>query len=88
MARESGDGQPCPKRSLLASSGEARPSSMVGPSRRELSSGTYPDSSLHRPPPPRDPEHDPHLPLSGSSGHRRRLEAERRWDENRAREDV
>ncbi|KAE8767140.1 hypothetical protein D1007_61547 [Hordeum vulgare] len=37
----------------------------------------YAGTSLRRPPPPRDPERDPRLPMSGSPGDVRRREAAR-----------
>ncbi|KAE8799372.1 hypothetical protein D1007_25312 [Hordeum vulgare] len=54
-----------------------------GAARSGKSPEYYFGTSLRRPPPPRDPERDPRLPLPGSSGDRRRPEAARAADLDR-----
>lgn len=54
--------------------------------RRDRASGYYAGTSLRRPPPSRDPERDPRLPLPWSPGNLRRQDAAHRRATDEARE--
>ncbi|KAE8799404.1 hypothetical protein D1007_25171 [Hordeum vulgare] len=97
MKRLLGDGQARPKRGLPAET-EAVPaardrasdegaassrSGRGGSARPGKSPEYYSGTSLRRSPPPRDPARDPRLPLPGSPGDHRRLEAARAADLDR-----
>ncbi|KAI5015406.1 hypothetical protein ZWY2020_056796 [Hordeum vulgare] len=97
MARLPGDGQARPKRALPAATvadpaardrapdgGTASSRSGRGGSARPGKSPEYySGTSLRRPPPPRDLARDPRLPLPGSPGDHRRVEAARAADLDR-----
>ncbi|KAI5006104.1 hypothetical protein ZWY2020_033347 [Hordeum vulgare] len=82
MTRHAGDGQARPKRPLLAGQG-LLPAPTSRDQARAESLEYYSGTSLRRPPPPRDLARDPRLPLPGSPGDRRRLEAARAADLDR-----
>ncbi|KAE8766302.1 hypothetical protein D1007_62490 [Hordeum vulgare] len=87
MASHPGAGDPTPVPEVGYAATSSR-SGRGGAHRPERSPEFYFGTSLHRPPPPRDPARDPRLPLPGWQGVACRPEAARLRHDNVDREDV